>query len=112
VSKKKMLAVVVAGVAWGVAFCNLIPGVPVTLTMFALALAVAVVASGYVMVHCYQRPLGDAYTIGYEMGRRDAMLAANRRDVSPIRREPRGLGAFNIEALKSKPIRERDRVDA
>jgi hypothetical protein len=110
VSKKKMLAVVVAGVAWGVAFADLVPGVPITEPMLMVALSVAICATAYVMMNCYQRPLGDAYTIGYEMGRRDAMLAANRRDVSPIRREPRGLGAFNISALKAKPIR--DRVDA
>jgi hypothetical protein len=109
---KKMVATVVAGIAWGVSFCDLIPSVPLTDHMFALAMALAVVSTAYVMMHCYQRPLGDAYEIGYEMGRRDAILRANERAVSPIRREPHGLGAFNIAALKAKSIRERDLIDA
>jgi hypothetical protein len=108
---KKMVATVVAGIAWGVSFSDLIPGAPLTDRMFALAVAIAVVSTAYVMMHCYQRPLGDAYEIGYEMGRRDAILEANRRDVSPMRRDPRTLGTFSIQALKAKSI-HRERVDA
>lgn len=106
----KRLATVVAGIAWGAAFADLLPGVPMTSKVFTLALALAIVASAYVMINCYQRPLGDAYEIGYEMGRRDAILTANRRALSPIRRAEHGLGAFNIEALRSKPIR-RERAE-
>ena len=70
------------------------PGVPAWTDQPGLVfvLSVAISATSYVALTCHQRPIAQAYELGYEMGRRDAIRDANRRDLSPIRRTPQGLG--------------------
>ena len=58
-----------------------IPGVPLDMppNLANLCLAAAVAFTGFVMLRCYQRPLGAAYDLGYKAGRRDAVVEATRR---------------------------------
>ena len=63
-------------------------------TMVLLSVAITCTAS--CMLQRFHRPLGAAYDLGYETGRRDAIRDATQRSsVSPIRRVPNGLSAFN-----------------
>lgn len=96
---KKRAATVLAGVTWAAAGTQAMPGLPYWMSapgmMFALAVAVS--ATAYLAMHCYQRPLGEAYELGYERGRRDAMRAANRSSLAPIRRASAGVSQSNRE---------------
>lgn len=68
-------------------------GIDDSLSRFALAAAIA--GSFRLMLWTHSRPVAAAYEMGVEQGRREAMRAANRRAVSPIRRAPSGLADFN-----------------
>lgn len=107
---RKPTATAVAGVSWGLAAADIFaPGV-VLLPADGerLLLAVAVCSTLCLMIRCYQRPLGAAYDMGYEAGRRDVILEANRRELSPIKKVPLGLREFNRANLhKTHSQRER-----
>jgi putative exporter of polyketide antibiotics len=62
-----------------------------------LCLSLAIVCGIKLMLNSYRRPLGQAFDLGYETGRKDAIREANRRGVSPVRKAPNGLTAFNVE---------------
>jgi hypothetical protein len=51
-------------------------------------LSVAICATIYLALACHQRPIMQAYELGdrhgYERGRRDAIMEANRAVVTPI----------------------------
>lgn len=51
-----------------------------------LGLSVALLSSACLVLQRHQRPLGAAFELGYDMGRRDAMRDANKSNVTPIRR--------------------------
>lgn len=88
----------VAGVAWGVAAADLFSLLPAayddSLSRFAGFVALA--ATARLMLWCHNRPIGQAYELGYDRGRRDQMREANRRELSPIRRVAGGVGEFNM----------------
>ena len=44
----------------------------------AFFLAVGIVSSVWMLMACRNRPLGAAFELGYEMGRRDSIREANR----------------------------------
>lgn len=60
-----------------------------TLPAMMFLLSLAIFCSGALAMRCYQRPLEDAYDLGYSRGRRDAIREATRAtyamDVTPIR---------------------------
>lgn len=52
-----------------------------------LALSVALLTSSCLALRRHQRPLGSAFELGYDEGRRDAIRELTRRsNVSPLRR--------------------------
>lgn len=52
-----------------------------------LALSVAILSSACMALERHQRPLGSAFELGYDEGRRDAIRELTRRsNVSPLRR--------------------------
>lgn len=76
-----------------------------SLEVTMICLSLAIVATLAIVVNCYTRPLGQAFDLGYEAGRRDAIKEATKRtgvrqlkpfplDLEPIRgrrdREPAG----------------------
>lgn len=65
--------------------------------LMLLMLSVALLASACLALSSHQRPLGAAFELGYDMGRRDAIREATQRssNVSPIRRVKGGLSEFN-----------------
>lgn len=76
---KKPAAAIGAGLAWGVGVADVIPGVALPTDVARLCVMAAGVLTGFVMLRCYQRPLGAAYDLGYKAGRRDAVVEATRR---------------------------------
>jgi len=49
------------------------------------AAAVAICCTAWLMMQGHQRPIGKAYELGYQAGRRDQMVEANSRPVSQLR---------------------------
>jgi hypothetical protein len=67
--------------------------------MLLLSLSAALICSACLALRRHQRPLGAAYELGYDQGRRDAIRDATKRsNVSPIRRVERGLSEFSRKA--------------
>lgn len=66
-----------AGALGGVLLPATLPHERMALAMMLL-LSVALICSACLVTRRYQRPLGDAYELGYSRGRRDAILEANR----------------------------------
>lgn len=68
-----------------------------------ISLSVALFTSAALVFARQQAPLGVMFEIGYNAGRKDAIREASTRSgsVSPIRRVPNGLGAFNREKIGS-----------
>lgn len=65
-------------------------------TLMLVLLSVALICSACLVLQRHQRPLGAAFELGYDMGRRDAIREATARsNVSPIRRAKGGLSEFN-----------------
>lgn len=61
-----------------------------------VALAVGMVCSACLALQRHQRPLGAAFELGYDEGRRDAIRELTRRsNVSPIRRVKGGLSEYS-----------------
>lgn len=104
---KRYAVCVAAGVAWAVVVMDSIGLLPVDYTMEAgrVAFGGAILASVQLMLWSHQRPIGQAYDLGYEAGRRDQMRVANR-PVTPIRRNAGGLVEFNRKALNGHAKQE------
>lgn len=65
-----------------------------------LSLAVALICTACLAMGRHQRPLGSAFELGYDEGRRDAIRELTRRsNVAPIRRVKGGLSEFNRETV-------------
>lgn len=94
---KRMTAVGLAGTGWAIttadALSLLPPGDHDSLAR--LAVGVAICASAQLMLWCHERPIAQAFDLGYYRGRRDQMREVNARPLSPIRRTPKGLGEFD-----------------
>lgn len=59
-----------------------------------VALSVATVCSACLALQRHQRPLGSAFELGYEEGRRDAIRELTRRsNVTPIRAKMKAAGS-------------------
>lgn len=92
---------VIAGASWGtVGFDVIDPAELLTGQQTGFLLAVAVCSSAFLMMRCYQRPLGVAYDMGYEAGRRDALLEANH------------VSSRRLVELHRRQVSERARLDA
>ena len=61
---------------------------------------VALAATARLMLWCHNRPIGQAYELGYDRGHREALRERNRRDLSPIRRATGGVSEFNLAHRK------------
>ena len=61
----------------------------------AFCLSVGIVSAVWMLLACRNRPLGAAFELGYDMGRRDALLDANKTSrvvvQMPLRREQRAV---------------------
>lgn len=65
-------------------------------TFMLVTLSVAILASACLALRSHQRPLGAAFELGYDMGRRDAIRERTKRtNVAPIRRGKDGLSEFH-----------------
>jgi hypothetical protein len=68
-------------------------------TIMLVALSVGLLASACLALRSHQRPLGAAFELGYDMGRRDAIREGTRRtNVAPIRRKG-GLSEFSSDVV-------------
>jgi len=74
------VATVLAGTSWGCAIADVIGLLDLTPKQSNFALAAAITLTAAVMVCVRRRPLGAAYDLGYEMGRRDAIRSQNSPD--------------------------------
>ena len=101
---KRKAAVATAGISWGAAASQAMPGLPYWMSQpgMVFILSVAISSTFYVSLRCHQRPIAQAYELGFEMGRRDAIRDANRRSLSPIRREPHSLSALTAAARRER----------
>ena len=100
----KRLAIVGAGIAWGVCIADLADPVPLDLTVQqqAFALSVALITSAWVLLCAYRRPLDACYELGYRHGRRDATKRTDPDDgcrVVPLRRVAGERQAASLYAL-------------
>src|SRR5690349_20215205 len=83
------------GTAVGVAVTGSLPFEKQNAVML-LSLSVAILSSACMALQKHQRPLGSAFELGYDEGRRDAIRELSRRsNVAPIRRVKGGLSEFN-----------------
>ena len=73
----KTIATITAAAAWLAAAADMMGLLDLTLEQSQFALCVALAMSAGVMLCIRRRPLGDAYDMGYENGRRDALRASN-----------------------------------
>jgi len=74
------------GTAIGVAVSGAFPFEKQNAIML-LSLSVALLSSACMALQRHQRPLGSAFELGYDEGRRDAIRELTRRsNVSPLRR--------------------------
>lgn len=72
------------------------------LLLTMVLLSIGLFSSASLVFRRRSAPLGAAFELGYNAGRRDAIREATRHaSVSPIRRVPNGLGAFNREKIGS-----------
>lgn len=65
--------------------------------LMLVSLSLALICSACMALWKHQRPLGAAYEMGYEAGRRDAIREASgrrRANVTPIRRDADGGSEF------------------
>lgn len=89
------------GVALAVATLALTGEVPheVAQPLMLLVLSVALLASACLALRSHQRPLGAAFELGYDMGRRDAIREGTKRgNVSPLRRKG-GLSEYSSDVV-------------
>ena len=103
---KRVVVIGLAGSAWAVTTLDVIGLLPAGYTdgMDRVVVGVAVCATGKLMLLGHQRPIGAAYDLGYQNGRRDQMRKANTRQqsVSPIRRAPLGVSDFNYRTTRKQ----------
>lgn len=59
-----------------------------SIPIMLLSLTTAMICCGYLALTRHQRPLGAAYQLGYETGRRDAIRDATRRRNAEVFRLP------------------------
>jgi hypothetical protein len=72
------------------------------LMLTMLLLALGAFSSAVILNRRRSEPLGFAFELGYNAGRRDAIREATARtSVSPIRRVPNGLSSFGRERIGS-----------
>ncbi len=66
--------------------------------LMLLGVSVALICSAALVLRRHERPLGAAFEMGYDMGRKDAIREASGRpawgNVSPIRRGADGSSVF------------------
>lgn len=80
-----------ATAGWGIALADAIGLIHLTLAQSQLALGAGMTLTAGIMLCVRRRPLGAAYDLGYEEGRRDAMrgpgggrvLQLHKRDLEP-----------------------------
>ena len=68
---------VIAGIGWAVAALDMLGVLDLTFEQSNFALCAAVALTAGVMLCIRRRPLGTAYDMGYEHGRRDAVRLAS-----------------------------------
>ena len=75
----KITAVAGTVIGWGTAGALiLLEQHPQYVLLQAFALSVGIVSVAWLMLACRNRPLGAAFELGYDQGRRDAMRDTNR----------------------------------
>jgi hypothetical protein len=99
-----VLSVVGSAVGWTGALALIAVDTPLPderqLMLTMLMLAMGAFSSAVIMNRRKQAPLGAAFELGYNEGRRDAIRDATARtSVAPIRRVPNGLSSFNRERI-------------
>jgi hypothetical protein len=100
------MSVVGSAVGWTGAIASVVVDTPLPderqLMLTMILLAVGAFSSAVIMNRRKQAPLGAAFELGYNEGRRDAIRDASLRTrVTPIRRVPNGLSTFNRERIGS-----------
>lgn len=108
---KRMTVGAVAGTAWTVVAADAVGPVAALIDdgIGRLALGVGVVAMGRLMLWCQHRPLGDAYTLGFEAGQKEE----RRRSMRDLR--TRGASTSSPRLTPARPISsmaDRPKVDA
>jgi hypothetical protein len=74
------VAMVLAGAGWVSALADMLGALDLSTKQSNFCLAAAVTLTAGVMLCVRRRPLGAAYDLGYENGRRDALLTNNSPD--------------------------------
>jgi len=91
---------VAAGVGWAIAALDLLGVIDLEDAQSNFALGAAMTLTAGVMLCVRRRPIGQAYDMGYAVGRRDAIRAASCRPGSVIK----------LERHVIEPLPEWDRV--
>lgn len=76
---KRIVVRGIATAAWTATTLNAVGLMPYPDQVDRVVVGIAVCATARLMFWCHQRPLGAAYDLGYEAGRRDQMRKANTR---------------------------------
>ena len=97
---RRAVAMVLAGIGWAIATLDVVGVIQLQDAQSNFALGTAMTLTAGVMLCVRRRPIGQAYDMGYAIGRRDAIRAASCRPGSVIK----------LERQVIEPLPEWDRV--